>query len=371
MSEQDPQLRLETESLDGQEPLFPDERPSCHASEGIASRAPRSDPACPTRRVVDAAPGPTHAVVHVSSSSIAERPEAGVDSPAPKSSRFAVLDYDNDGFRFYDGVTLRVLRREDVLAGRFLAEIDLLIVEAAHLIPQSRLSVAAPFLEAELQQLAANATCEIRVVPQRRTPRVWSECRPDVAWDERPKDEDTIVWHEYLARKERRLMSAKRWQPIPRSVPNRVLRTRAEIMEAVNILRQARQYPQAPVTLPLWHTIDRIRGRAYFERDVMQQRAFAWLKITSRQRTCENPYLCDAFAVACDLDGRPRTISKRLVRRVCGLSFNGYRNQVRSDLRLHLGRASEQSPTKLDWAFVTVVFALNGAARTLELGSAT
>jgi hypothetical protein len=296
-----------------------------------------------------------------SSESTAERPRRRApDAPSPP--RFGVLDLDRDGWRLYDGTEVRRLTDAQVLSGRF-GDLETLIVESAHLVPQGPASVAAPFTAEQLEKLADNADCGIRTVPHRRMPRVWSEVRPDVAWDERPKDEDTVVWHEYL--RGGRLRNAKRWKPRPDPLPQVVLDLRMEIMSMANQARQARQYPLAPYPQELSTQMERVKAWAWTARDVNEQSAFARLGITSMKRAFDSIYFCDAYCVARDQDGEPRPrLSARLVRRICGLNFNGYPNLIRANLRHHLTRNTGRHPTDVDKAFVRVALALNKARPT-------
>lgn len=286
---------------------------------------------------------------------------------APDASslpRFAVLDLDRDGWRLHDGGDTVRLSDQSVLRADFGCQ--LVVVEATHLMPQSEFSVSAPFTAEQLATFADNiaaAGVEIRTVPHRRTPRIWSEVEPDVPWDERDKERDTEVWHRYLSQGER-LMKAKRWRIDAPAVPAWLIELRISIMRDVNFARQCRQYPKLPIARALAESIDRAKGWAWGARSAEQAAAFAALKIGSRTTALDSAYLCDAYCVARDGDGNPRQLSGRVIRHVCGLNFNGYPSLVRSDLRYHMRRARpDLRPTQTDKAFVVVTLALNRCER--------
>lgn len=290
-------------------------------------------------------------------------PAARVSSSAPFEPMFAVADHDRDTWRLFDGENLLTLTREELLLCH--VHVPLLVIEGCHLVAQGDMSISAPFTAYDLEALAVNARAhgvEIRAVPNRRFPRAVSEA--GYKWEDRPKERDTETWHRWLSAKPARLASCRRWPAARDSV--RVDELRVEIMRDVNMVRQWRQFPEAPQSEAFADRV--LRALIVIFEDLERGRHLR--AVTARLGCPWNPravrpwdtrgsvHIHNAYCVARDArSGQSRTLTARRVRRICGLYANGYPNQVRADLRYH-GRTLGP-PTQVDRAFVSLAMLFN------------
>lgn len=307
-----------------------------------------------------------------SGSSQQDAPGSTQTESASNSPHFAVLDLDRDTWRLWDTATEETytLTDQHVLAAAFPH--SLTIVEGCHLREQSATSVAHPFTREQLEVLQTNLmTCEkrIRTVNNRRTPRIWAEIEPKISWDDRPKDRDAEIWARWLFANPERLRCCKHW-------PERHIRRspqRDTIMRDVNTARQYRAYPASPYAVEFARRVKLRLHHAWnlpwanvgdFRR--YTKVAFGMGQSPTERQVLGNPYVCNAYCVAFDLTTHePRSLSNREIKHICGLNANGYPNQIRADLRHHLGRSSKLSCTEIDRAFVKLVRALIDASGAL------